>query len=96
MAITNDKTPAITEPNDPKDPASSARATESATRSERGSTNLKVYEWAAKWGYKPRQVIVAARRLNLRVQNRLTRLPTVDAQRVLAEIRNPQKEPKPS
>ncbi len=86
---TNDKAAVDMNSDAPKHPDSRARATEPPRKTSCQPKNLKAYEWAAKWERKPREVILAARRINLRVQNRLTRLAPVDAARILTEIENP-------
>ncbi|GJM25345.1 MAG: hypothetical protein DHS20C16_17600 [Phycisphaerae bacterium] len=53
------------------------------------ATNRKVYEWASLWDCKPRRVIQVARQLDIRVQNRLTRITPTDAKRILAAIQTP-------
>jgi hypothetical protein len=70
----------------PKETDSDAPMTHSAKNDSPKAENLKVYEWAATWGCRPRQVIEVARRLNIRVQNRLTRLSPTNAHRILTDI----------
>ncbi len=73
----------------PKEMDSNSPATHLDRIDSPKAENLKVYEWANRWGFKPRQVVDAARRLNMRVQNRLTRLSTSDANRILTELQSP-------
>ncbi len=84
-----DKTENETNSNAPKDALPNEAIAQSLRIDSPKAANLKVYEWATQWGLKPRQIIESARRLNIRVQNRLTRLAPADAKRVLAEIQNP-------
>ncbi len=86
---TEEKTENEAMSNAPKESQSHNATAHSSRTDPVNPANQKVYEWARQWGLKPRQVVETARKLDIRVQNRLTRLVSSDAQRILAEINNP-------
>ena len=86
---TKDRLPGAANDDAPKEMHSDSPTTDIRRIDSPKAENIKVYEWATRWGFKPRQVVDAARRLNMRVQNRLTRLSTSDANRILSELQSP-------